>query len=273
MAENNGESNGARNILPKWLVNGLGGLLIVFIALLVVQQIYNFNQVVKNQKPANTISVSAEGKVTATPDLATVTIGVLSQGTTAVDVKNQNNDKVNKVVAFIKQQGIADKDIATSQFNFYPQQNYGGVMLPNGSKVPTIVGFEGNQTVTVKVHGVDKDQAVLGKILDGAVNNGANEINGVNLSIENPDVLQQQARKLAISNAKTKAQGLAQEAGLTLGKVVSISETNSFYPGPVPYALDSAVGMGGAAVKSIAPNIQTGSQDITESMSVVFEVK
>lgn len=255
------------NILPKWLVDGLGGLLIAFIALLVVQQVYNFNQVIKNQKPANTISVSAEGKVTATPDLATVTLGVLSQGTTAVDVKNQNNDKVNKVTAFIKQQGIADKDITTSQFSFYPQQDYS-----NG--VAKIIGYQGNQSVTVKVHGVDKDQTILEKILDGSVNNGANEINGVNLSVENPENLQQQARKLAISNAKTKAQGLAQEAGLTLGKVVSISETNSSYPGPIPYALDSAVGMGGRAeVKSIAPNIQTGSQDITESMSVVFEVK
>jgi hypothetical protein len=255
-----------QNILPKWLVNGLGGLLIAFIALLVVQQVYNFNQVIKNQKPANTISVSADGKVTATPDLATVTIGVLSQGATAVDVKNQNNDKVNKVIAFIKQQGIEDKDITTSQFSFYPQQDYNNGM-------PKITGYQGNQSVTVKVRGIDKDQTVLEKVLDGAVNNGANEINGVNLSIENPDALQQQARKLAISNAKTKAQGLAQEAGLTLGKVVSISESSSGYPGPIAYALDSAMGMGGTAVKSIAPNIQPGNQDITESMSVVFEVK
>ncbi len=262
-----------QNILPKWLVNGLGGVLIVFVALLVVQQIYNFNQVVKNQKPANTISVSADGKVTATPDLATVTIGVLSQGTTAVDVKNQNNDKVNKVVAFIKQQGISDKDITTSQFNFYPQQDYGGVMAPGGSKTPTIVGYQGNQSITVKVHGVDKDQTVLGKILDGAVNNGANEVDGVNLTFENPDALQQQAQEIAIANAKIKGQALAKAAGLTLGKVVSVSETNNYIPGPVPYATDSmAAGLGGTA-KSIAPNIQTGSQDVTESMTVVFEVK
>lgn len=260
-------------ILPKWLVNALGVLLIIFVAILIAQKGNDLKNVIKNQKPANTISVSADGKVTATPDLATVTIGVLSQGTTAVDVKNQNNDKVNKVIAFIKAQGIADKDITTSQFSFYPQQNYGGVMSPSGSKVPTIVGYQGNQSVTVKVRGVDKDQAVLEKILDGAVNNGANEINGINLSIENPDALQQQAQQIAIANAKVKAQALAKAAGLSLGKVVSISETGNNYPGPIPYALDSAMGMGGAVAKSIAPNIQTGSQDITESMSVVFEVK
>ncbi len=252
------------NILPKWLVNGLGGLLIIFVAFLIIQQIYTFNQTVKNQKPANTISVSADGKVTATPDLATVIIGVTSQGTTAIDVKNQNNAKINKIIAFIKLQGVGDGDITTSQFTFYPQQNW-----QNGQG--TIVGYQSDQTVTAKVHGIDKSQDVLEKVLDGAVNNGANQIQGVSFTFENPEALQQQAQQLAIDNAKQKAQGLAKEAGLTLGRVVSISETNSQMPGPVPYAL----GMGGAqsAVKSIAPDIQNGTQDITESMTVTFEVK
>jgi len=260
------------NILPKWLVNGLGGLLIVFVALLVVQQVYNFNQVVKNQKPANTISVTGEGKVTAVPDLATVSLGVMSQAATATDVKNQNDKKVNQVIAYIKQQGIADKDIQTQQLNLYPQQSYGVIVPGGGGGVPTISGYQANQTVTVKVHGVDKSQDVLNKILDGAVNNGANEVDGVNLSIENPDALQQQAQTLAIASAKTKAQALAQAAGLTLGKVTSVSENSGGYPGPVPYALNSAMSLGGAA-KSVAPDIQTGSQEIDETMSVTFEVK
>jgi uncharacterized protein len=258
-----------QNFLPKWLVNTLGALLVIFVAILIVQKGNELQTILKNQKPANTISVSADGKVTATPDLATVNIGVLSQGTTAGDVKDQNNSKVNKVIDFIKQQGIPASDITTSQFNFYPQQNY---PMPNGG-VPTITGFQGNQIVTVKVHGVDKEQIVLGKILDGAVNAGANEINGVNFSFSDPTALQQQARKLAIDNAKTKAQDLAQEAGLKLGKVVSISESNSGYPRPIPYDLNSATGLGGGAAKSVAPDIQNGSQDITETMSVVFEVK
>ena len=253
--------------LPKWLVGGLGGLLIAFVALLVIQKAHDLQQTFKNAKPANTISVSGEGKVSATPDLAEVTIGVLSQGTTAVDVKNQNNDKVNKVTAFIKAQGIDQKDITTSQFSFYPTQDY-----TNGT--PKITGYQGNQSVTVKVHGVDKDQTVLEKILDGAVNNGANQINGVNLTVENPTDLQNNARKLAIDDAKKKAQELAAEAGLTLGKVVSISESGGSYPGPIPYAANAALGMGGAAdVKSIAPDIQNGNQDITETMTVTFEVK
>ncbi len=255
------------NNFPKWLVNALGVLLVVFVALLVVQKSHDIQTTFKNQKPANTISVSAEGKVMATQDLATVTIGVMSQGKTAVEVKDQNNTKINKIIDFIKAQGVKDEDIKTSQFNFYPQQDW-----RTGTAV--ITGYQSDQTVTVKVHGIDKSQSVLEKVLDGAVNNGANQIQGVNFSFENPESLQQQARKLAIDNAKKKATDLAQEAGLTLGKVVSISESNG-YMGPMPYAVSapSAMGMGGGMDKSMVANVEPGSQDVIESMSVTFEVK
>ena len=278
MMENNNESNGASNILPKWLVSGLGGLLIIFVAFLVVQQVYSFSQTVKNQKPANTISVSADGKITAVPDLATVDLGVMTNAITATDAKNQNDTKVNQIITFVKQQGIAAADITTEQLNLYPQQSYGGggVMVPGGVPTPIappkITGYTANQTVEIKVRGVDKDQSVLEKVLDGAVNNGANEVNGVNFSFANPDSLQQQAEDQAIANAKVKAQALAKAAGLSLGKVVSVSETNSGFPSPMPYALANAMAPGGAQA-SVAPDIQPGSQDITESMSVTFEVK
>jgi len=268
-----------QNILPKWLVNGLGGLLIAFVALLVVQQVYNFSQVIKNQKPANTISVSADGKVTATPDLATVDVGVMTLAATATDAKNQNDIKVNQVIAFVKQQGIAAADIQTQQLNLYPQQSYGGGVMVSGGggvpivpSVPKITGYQAQQTVEIKIHGIDKDQTVLEKVLDGSVNNGANEVDGVNFSFNNPDALQQQAQEAAIANAKVKAQALAKAAGLSLGKVVSVSETNNSLPVPMPYAVSNAVGLGGAA-KSVAPDIQPGSQDISESMTVTFEVK
>ncbi len=255
------------NTFPKWLVSGLGGLLIAFVALLIIQQGYNLKTLVKNQKPANTISVSAEGKIKAVPDLATVNIGVMTQGNTAAEVKDGNNTKINKIIDFVKAQGIKAEDIKTSQFSFYPQQNW-----QNGKG--TIIGYQGDQTITVKVKGVDKSQDVLEKILDGSVNSGANQIQGVNFGYENPENVQQEARKLAIDNAKTKAQGLAKEAGLSLGKVVSIAETGSYMPSPMAYA-DSAMGYGGgvAMEKSVAPNVEPGTQEITESMTVVFEVK
>jgi uncharacterized protein YggE len=266
----NCDSNNCGNgkLMPTWLVTGLGGLLIAFVALLIIQKGHDISSAFKNEKLSNTISVSADGKVTAVPDLATVSVGVLSQGTSAVDVKNQNNEKVNKITAFIKSQGIDEKDIQTSQFNFYPQMDYNSA---NG--VSKITGYQGNQSVTVKVRGVDKSQDILEKILDGVVNNGANQIDGVYFTVEKPDDLKQQARKEAIANAKVKAQELAKEAGLTLGKVVSLSESGSSgYPG-IPYASDS-FGYGGMmSEKSVAPSVSVGSQEITQTMTVTFELK
>jgi uncharacterized protein YggE len=264
--------------IPKWLVNTLGALLVILVAILIVGQGNSVINTIKNTKPANTIAVSGEGKVTVTPDLATVDIGVMTQGSTAADVTSQNNTKINKVIAFVKSQGIAAADISTSQLSLYPQQSYPVVepMMVGGTPIkpstPTITGYEGDQTITVKVHGVDKDTSVLDKILDGAVINGANEINDVNLSVEDPSSIQQQAQVKAIADAKQKAQALAQEAGLTLGKVVNVSETQPAVFAPMPYALNSAMSAGGGAA-SVAPNIQTGSQEIDETMTVTFEVK
>lgn len=262
--------------IPKWLINTLGALLVILVAILIVGQGNSVINTIKNTKPANTISVSGEGKITATPDLATVDIGVMTQGSTAADVTSQNNSKINKVIAFVKAQGIADADISTSQLSLQPQESYpsmapmvpGGVPTPN---VPTISGYEGNQTITVKVHGVDKDTSVLNKVLDGAVTNGANEINDVSLSVQDPSSLQQQAQVKAIADAKQKAQVLAQEAGLSLGKVVNVSETQPAMFSPMPYALNSAMSAGGTA--AVAPNVQTGSQEIDETMTVTYEVK
>jgi len=256
-------------MFPKWLVAGLGGLLMFFVAILIVQKLHDVSQSFKNERPTNTISVSGMGKVSAIPDLASVNIGVLSQGTTASDVKNKNNEAVNKVVAFIKAQGIADKDIKTADLSLQPQYDYS-----SGGSQPKITGYQQTQTVMVKVHNVNKDNAILDKILDGAVNNGANQIYGVNFSVEDPSGLQNQAKKMAIDDAKSKAQELAKQAGLTLGKVVSISEAGGGYPGPIMYGSPMSAGFGGGGdMKSVAPDIQGGSQEITETMNITYEVK
>lgn len=252
-------------LVPRWLIGVLGVLLTVFVATLIIEKIDSLKDKLENKKPQNTISVSAEGKAEGNPDLATVSVGVLSEGSTAVAVKDENNRKVNAIVDFIKKQGVPEKDITTSQFYFYPQQDW-----RDGKS--TIIGYQGNQTVTVKMRGVDRSQDQLEKVLDGVVNTGANQIQGVSFSFSDPDGLKQQARKEAIAKAKEKAGELAQEAGLRLGKVVSISESSSPYPGPVPYASDYALGRGGAE-KSVAPDIQPGTQEIVQTITVVFEVK
>ncbi len=252
--------------VPHWLVNTLGILLIVFVGILILQKGNDFKNAISDKKPANTLTVSAEGKVAATPDLAIATVGVMSDGTSAKDVQSKNNEKVNKIIEYVKSQGVAKEDITTSQFYASPTYDY-----RNGTS--EITGYQANQTVTIKIHDIDKSTDKLDTILGGVTDNGVNTFQGVNLTFEDPDNLRQEARKLAIAKAKVKAQELAQEAGLTLGKIVSVSESGGYYS-PMPYASDAmAMGRGGAEMKAVAPNIEPGSQDITQTMTVVYEVK
>jgi uncharacterized protein len=249
--------------LPKWIVVWLGFLLIVFTAFAVIDKGYQITKNL-NQGPENTISISAEGKVNTVPDLATVNLGVTMQGDTAAEVQDKSSEKINQIINFVKSQGIKDEDIQTSQFNINPRYNY-----KDGEN--TVIGYQASQTVVVKIKGVDKSTDVVGRILDGATDNGANQIYGVNFSFDDPDDLKNQARKLAIANAKDKAEELAKEAGLRLGKIVSLSESGGYTP--VPYYRD-AIGFGGdSEFSSIAPDIQAGSQEVSQTMTIVFELK
>lgn len=252
------------SVIPKWLFQYLGGLLIAFVALAVVQKGFEVSKNLKSENPDNTISISSEGKVTTEPDMAVVNLGVFSTGSNAANLQDENSKKVNKVVEYIKQQDVKAEDITTTQFSIYPQYDY-------TSGKNTLSGYQATQTVTVKIKGKENLGQRVGKILDGATDNGANEITGVYFTLENPDDLRQEARKKAIANAKTKAQDLANEAGIKLGKVVSISESGGGYPVPMYY--DKAVLEGGLGGGGSTPDIQTGSQDITESVTVTFEIK
>jgi len=255
-----------QNLIPRWLAWSLGLLLVVVLALMALDKSYALkHEIAQNNVPANTLSVTAEGKVKAVPDLATVELGVVTSAPTAADAQNQSSQKINSIIDFVKQQGVDGNDIATSQFNIYPNQNY-----QDGKN--TITGYSANQNITVKVRGVDKSTDKLSKILGSVTAAGANQINGVSLSFDDPDNFRQQAREQAIAKAKQKAQELADAAGLHLGRVYNVSETGNNVGGPIPYAANSAMA-GAADVKTVAPDIQPGNQDVTANMTVVFEVR
>ena len=250
------------NMRP-WIWQVLGVLLILFLAISVVDRVYNVSQDFK-AIPKNTISMSAEGKVAARPDIATVTVGVVTTGTTAQAAQDENTKSTNKIIEFVKQQGVADADIVTSNFSVYPNYDY-----TSGKNI--LNGYTTNQTLTLKVRGVDKSTTTLGKILSGSLESGSNQVQGVYFSFDDADNLRQEARKIAIEKAKQKAADLAAASGLKLGRIITVSENSISQPYPMPYALDSvkSAPSGGAA----SPQIETGSQDITAQMTLVFEIK
>lgn len=239
--------------IPIWIASILGCLLIIFVVLLNIHQF----QLIRGD--AQLLSVSATAKVESIPNMATVTIGVVSEALTAQAVKDQNSKQMNQVISFIKQAGINEKDIKTSQFYISPKYNY-------SNQQQTVVGYQANQTITVKIKNVDKSSQQLEAIVDGAVNNGANQIQGVDFSFENNESLVQNARKQAIEKAKTNAQQIANDAGLKLVRIVNVVTSESDNPRPL-FAANMAM------AKSSAPQIELGTQEVSVTVTVVFEIR
>jgi uncharacterized protein YggE len=194
------------------------------------------------------------------PDLAVVTIGVVSEGLTPAAVRDSNNQKMNRIIAFVKQQQIVEKDIQTTNFYFSPKYNYN-----NGQSI--LAGYQANQTITVKVRNINKSQDQLESIVTGVVTAGANQIQGINLGFSDPDKIKQTARKQAIDAARQKAEGLTRDAGIRLGRIINIEESSGNMPTPYPRMM--ALEAKGAAVSA---DIQPGSQELEENITLVFEL-
>lgn len=241
--------------LPVWIASILGCVLIIFVALLTVNQFQLF------RGNPQLLSASATAKTESVQDMATVTIGVVSEGSTAQVVKDQSSNKMNQVVAFLKQSGIEDRDIKTSQFYISPKYNY-------SNQQQTVVGYQANQTITVKVRNIDKSTQQLDAIVNGTVTHGANQIQGIDFSFENNEGLVQNARKMAIDKAIANAQQIANDAGLKLGRIVNVMTSASDNPGPRPMFSANM-----ALAKSDSAQIELGSQEVYATVTVVFEIR
>jgi len=207
----------------------------------------------------DTISIDGEGKVTAKPDLAHVSLGVQTDAATVKDAQAQNTLKMNAIIAAIKGMKVDEKDIQTSNYNIYPRYDYS-----NGKQ--NIIGYTVSQNVDVKVRNLDD----VGSILAKAGELGANQVGGVQFTIDDPKALQAEARLKALADARKKADEIASQLGLTIVKVVTFSESSGNGPGPMPFAL-MAKSADGEAVPS--PQIESGSLDVMSNVTVTFEVR
>lgn len=215
--------------------------------------------------PSKTVTVSAEGKTTAIPDIAEVSFSVVSQGQDVQTITTDNTNKMNAVLQFVATQNIASSDISTTGYNLEPNYKYTNTPTVVGS--PSIDGYTLMQTVTVKI----RDLSNVSTVLSGLAPLGVNQIGGVNFTFDDPNTYLAVARADAFNQARMKAQQMAADAGTSLGEVVSVSE-NGVTPGPLPiYSMASGGAMGAtAAVAPATPNIQPGSQDITDDVTITY---
>lgn len=214
--------------------------------------------------------VSGEGKAVGIPDIAQFSFMVITEGGKQIGALQQENaKKVNKAVEFVKAKAIDGKDIKTQSYNVQPRYQYFNCPRDGGAcPPPEIVGYTITQSVLVKI----RDFAKVGDLLSGVVEQGANSVSDLSFTIDDPTVVQNEARAEAIAKAKTKAMSLARAGGFQLGKLLSIEEGGVGQP-PVYYAMESAkysMG-GGGAVPS--PSIEPGSQEMSVSVTLKYEMR
>ncbi len=229
----------------------------LYVAILALNAAKQSDYIGRPDAARDTIAISAEGKVTAAPDIATVSIGVQTESKTVSAAQKENAAKMNAIIEKVKSLGVAAEDIKTSNYSIYPQYDY-----LSGRQVQR--GFMVTQNIDLKIRNLDK----IGEILAAAGDLGANQVGGVAFTIDEPEDLRQQARMKALEMAKKKAQALANAAGVRLGKVVGFSESPGYEPSPIYYAKDAAQNTGGAG----APSIQSGSQDVVVDVTVLYEI-
>ncbi len=213
--------------------------------------------------PARTMSVSAEGKTTVTPDLAESSFTVLSRGKNPTDLADTNDKEMSAVIGFLKSEGLADKDINTTAYDLSPDYQYNP---KTGSS--SIAGYTLTQTVSVKMRDFKKVPEIIG----GLTPLGVNEIGGISFTVEDPEKFLAVARADAFGKARAKAAEMAAENGVKLGRIVNVSESQNV---PVPYySTMSAMGGEALSIPAVAtPTIEPGSQELTADVSLTYELE
>ena len=217
-----------------------------------------------DDKPVRTITVSGEGKVKTKPDTASITAGVVTEAPTAREALNKNNDRMQEVMAGMRDAGIAEDDLQTAQFSVSPMYSRPPRRPNVPSEDPKIIGYRVSNTAT----GIIRDLKKVGTILDKVITLGANSVSGPSFFINKPGPLLDKARKQAVADALRKADLLAQAADVQLGAIQTIREGGGY--APQPRMMNRAMAMDMEA-KSVP--IAAGTQEIRASVNMVIAIE
>ncbi len=209
------------------------------------------------------IYVSGTGKVTVTPDLAILSLGVSSQAVTVAEAQAQAQEAMDKIMNALKAAGVAEKDIQTQHFSIQQMTHW-----EDKTNKPVVDGYMVTNTVTVKIRQLGKS----GSIIDAVAVAGGDltRINGISFTVENPESYYVDARNKAMADAKAKAEQLANLGGVTLGKPVNISESSGYYPMPITIPAPAYRGAEGVAMDT---SISPGETDITLTVQVNYSIE
>lgn len=224
-----------------------------------------------NESPA-TITVSGEGEMLAVPDIGQFSFSVTAEATEATKAQEESGRKVNDILAFLREQGIEDKDIKVQYYNLNPKYRWeeqvcmAGTYCSPGKQVQD--GYEVTQQVAVKVRVTDKAPTII----TGVGERGATNISNLSFTVDDTDKLHAEARAKAITDAQAKAVILAKQLGVRLVKITAFYEsgdTPEMYYKAAPMALDMATeeaGFGGA-------ELPVGEESTKVNVNVTYEIR
>ncbi len=244
----------------------------LYYAVLVIAEVKGLKYIGGGIPSSNVISFEGKGEVSAVPDIATVSFTIMDNEKEMKDAQTKVTEKETAVLAFLEKSGIEKKDIKTENYSSYPKYDYGtpcygGYGMPCRQAEAKIIGYEVSEYITVKIH----DLAKVGDVVKGIGAVGVSDLNGPNFSIDKEDELKANARKIAIDDAKAKAEVLARDLGVHLVRIVSFSENGNM---PMMYA-DKAAGtmMNARAESAPSPALPTGENKITSNVTITYEIK
>lgn len=226
--------------------------------------------------PQTTISVDAEGEVTAIPDIATFSFSVKEESKTVEEAQKTVNEKMDKAISFLKEQGVPEENIKTTGYNIYPRYEWWTkeavqcftYPCPEPDRERKLVGYEVNQNISVKLEDIDK----AGDVLTGLGTLEVTNVSALSFEIDEKDELIKQAREIAIGKAQEKAKELAKDLDVKLVRMVSYS-SNEGNDRPY-YAKDErAYGMGGDGATPVMASIPVGENEIKVNVYMTYEIK
>jgi len=244
-------------------INIAGSVVIFFILLFVYSKFGPSLPVsITTQQKGDPFVVFGEGKVSIVPDIAKLTLGVENNGQNLKNVQEQVDVISQNLIKELKSLGISEDKIKTTNYAVYPQYDY-------DSALREITGYQVSISYEVEIEQFEK----INKVLESATSLGVNTIGGINFEINEKTKKEklQEAREEAVKEAKEKAKGLASASGITLGKIVNVTESqNGEIPVPIYMARDISVT---SEEPTVEPNIQPGETEISVKISLAYEVR
>ncbi|MGB3988573.1 MAG: SIMPL domain-containing protein [Minisyncoccales bacterium] len=251
------------NKIFNLLIAILTGLLVVLIVAFSVKS-KELDCIRQSGNFRDAISVSGLGEIFVEPDMGVVVLAVSNESKKVEDALTENSRRSNKVIEFIKSQGIDEKSIKSVGFNINPRyEYYQTTEYPSGRRVLT--GYQVFHGLEIKVKEIDK----VGAIIEGAIEAGANEASDIRFVIEDEKNYRDEARSIAVADAKTKAQKLADELGVDIVKIIGYSEGNV---SPISLNKEFRV-VEEFALSDSSLDLQSGENLIRSNVTIVYEIR